>query len=195
VKIQSAELLCSCPHPRDFPPPDLPEIAFLGRSNVGKSSLLNRLVARKQLARTSSTPGKTRMVHFFRIEAGGAPMLFVDLPGYGYARVSKTERASWKRLVEGYLENRAALRLAILLQDVRRDLRDDETLLLDWLAEREIPALLAVTKIDKLKRMQRAKQLKGIHAQLGEGRDTVVATSSEKGLGMDLLWRAIMERV
>jgi len=192
VKIQRAELLTSCPARATFPPAGPPEIAFLGRSNVGKSSLLNRLVQRRQLARTSSTPGKTRLIHFFDVRVAQQDLWLVDLPGYGYAKVSKKERAQWQRLIEDYLEGRPTLRLALLLQDLRRDLSEDETLLLEWLAERSVPALLAVTKIDKLKPMRRKQQLKQLRAQVPEGVECL-ATSSQTGEGIELLWRRMLE--
>ena len=111
MKIKSAELHATCANPDQFPQEGLPEVAFLGRSNVGKSSLLNKLVARKKLARTSGTPGKTRLIHFFRAELEPATLLLADLPGYGWARVSRTEREGWQKLVETYLDGRAPLRL------------------------------------------------------------------------------------
>lgn len=191
MKIKRAELVISCPARKFFPPAGPPEIAFLGRSNVGKSSLLNRLAQRKQLARTSSTPGKTRAIHFFEIEAGEQTLWFVDLPGYGYAKVSKKERKAWQHLIEDYLEGRPTLRLAILLQDVRRDLSEDETLLLAWLAERSIPALLAITKTDKLKSMRRKQRLAELKRQVPPGVECL-ATSSEKGEGIDPLWRILL---
>jgi len=189
-----AELVVTAARPADFPAAGLPEIAFLGRSNVGKSSLLNRLARRRGLARTSGTPGKTRLVNFFRVDLEGGPapaLLFVDLPGYGYARVSRAERAGWQRLVEGYLAERRMLRAAVLLQDLRRDLSEDETLLLAWLAERRIPALVALTKADKLAPMQRARRVRALGASIGLPADRVVTPSSESGLGIDALWRAI----
>ncbi len=194
MKIHRAELLQSAGSARQFPTGGLPEVAFLGRSNVGKSSILNALVGRKQLARTSSTPGKTRLIHFFDVSAGGQELALVDLPGYGWAKVSRTERESWGKLVEGYLEDRPPLRLAILLQDLRRDFSEDETLLLDWLGEREVPCLVALTKIDKLKPMRRAKRIREITAQFDLPKDRIIATSSQTGDGIDLLWKSIFSK-
>lgn len=191
MKIHRAELLQSAGSARQFPTGGLPEVAFLGRSNVGKSSILNALVGRKQLARTSSTPGKTRLIHFFDVSAGGQELALVDLPGYGWAKVSRTERESWGKLVEGYLEDRPPLCLAILLQDLRRDFSEDETLLLDWLDEREVAWQVVVTKVDKLKPMRRAKRLKELALQLERKGTKLVATSAQTRQGIDDLWRAI----
>ena len=191
MKIHRAELLQSAGSARQFPTGGLPEVAFLGRSNVGKSSILNALVGRKQLARTSSTPGKTRLIHFFDVSAGGQELALVDLPGYGWAKVSRTERESWGKLVEGYLEDRPPLRLAILLQDLRRDFSEDETLLLDWLDERDVAWQVVVTKIDKLKPMRRAKRLKELALQLERKGRQLVATSAQTRQGIDDVWRVI----
>jgi GTP-binding protein len=195
VKVRRAELFTSCANANALPESNLPEVAFLGRSNVGKSSLLNALVQRKQLARTSSTPGKTRMIHFFEVEIDGNPLMLADLPGYGFARVSKRERASWQQLVEGYLERRGQLRAAVLLQDLRRDVSEDETLLLEWLAERDVPALLVLTKIDKLKPMRRKQRIQVMRKGLGKSAPTVLATSAQSKQGLQELWRAIRERL
>ena len=195
MKIRRAELNRSCAKPDQFPDTSRLAFAFLGRSNVGKSSLLNALVQRKQLARTSSTPGKTRMIHFFEVDVDSQALMLVDLPGYGWARVSRKERESWQSLVEGYLEDREALRTAILLQDLRRDFSEDETLLLDWLAERGIEALVVLTKGDKLKPMRRAKRAKELRGQLGNRSVPVLLTSSQAKQGIHELWKAIRERL
>ncbi len=204
MKPLRAELVVTAAKAEDFPREGLVEIAFLGRSNVGKSSLLNRLVARRGLARTSATPGKTRLVNFYRVDLrldpvagseGALPhersILLVDLPGYGWAQVSKQERAGWQRLVEGYLEGRRELRAAVLLQDLRRDVTDDEQLLLAWLEERRIPTLVALTKSDKLPPMQRARRVRELGRGLALPADRVVATSAESNAGIADLWKAI----
>lgn len=191
MKVLSADLVAVAAARDGFPRAGSPEVAFLGRSNVGKSSLLNRLVQRRQLARTSRTPGKTRLVCWYRVERPGRALLLVDLPGYGYAKVSKAERRRWKELVESYLVGRDALRAAVLLQDLRRDVSEDETLLLEWLAERDVPAILALTKVDKLKPMRRAQRMRRLAAAVDLPRERVVATSAETGLGIPDLWRAI----
>ncbi len=191
MKIRRAQLGVSCSSPSQLPQTGLPEVAFLGRSNVGKSSLLNSLVQRKRLARTSSTPGKTRLVHFFRVEVGSAELMLVDLPGYGWAKVPRKERESWQRLVESYLEGRPALRAAMLLQDLRRDFSDDETLLLDWLAERHVPSIVVLTKVDKLKPMRRKARIAALKKELDAPAQAFLPTSSQSGDGIDNLWRQI----
>lgn len=195
MKIRSAELVISCSSASQFPESSLPEVAFLGRSNVGKSSLLNALVQRKKLARTSSTPGKTRLIHFFRVEVGKTELMLVDLPGYGWAKVSRKERGSWQRLVEDYLGDRPQLRAAMLLQDLRRDISEDETLLLDWLAEREVPSMLVLTKADKLKPMRRQNKVAALTKAVGAPKEFVIPTSSQSGDGTDRLWNKIFEMI
>jgi GTP-binding protein len=199
MNVIAAELAASCASPRDFPTPDAPEVALLGRSNVGKSSLLNRLAGRRRLARTSSTPGKTRLIHFYRLvlrdAAGDRSLVLVDLPGYGYARVSRTERAAWQALVESYLEARPTLRAAVLLQDLRRDVSDEELDLLAWLEGRGRAPLVALTKADKLPPMQRSRRVRELTEALGLVSERVIATSAETGLGIEALLEAIQERV
>jgi GTP-binding protein len=193
VKILEAELLASAPRIDKLPASGLPEIAFLGRSNVGKSSLLNALARRKKLARTSSTPGKTRELVLFRIRTDRGDVGFVDLPGYGWAKVSRKERDGWQKLVEGYLARRPELRLAILLQDVRRDWSEDESLLLEWLADRKVAGRVVLTKTDKLKLMKRRERVRILSREIGEGFGRPISTSSQKGEGLDLVWRTCFE--
>ena len=191
MKVLAAELLTVAAKAEDFPQLPLPELAMLGRSNVGKSSLLNRLVKRRQLARTSASPGKTRLVIFYRIERPGRALCLVDLPGYGWARVSRAERAGWKALVESYLRGREHLRGAILLQDLRRDWSEDEALLVAWLAERRVPVLLAFTKADKLGAAERGRRLRALAARAGVPAERCIVTSAKTGEGIEALWRAI----
>jgi len=191
LKVLRAEPGPIVANPTALPPPGAPEVAFLGRSNVGKSTLLNRLVNRKRLAHTSSTPGKTRLIHFYRVERSLDQLWFVDLPGYGYAKVSRKERKGWKPLVEGYLDGQRPLALAVLLQDIRRTPGEDEHLLLAWLRERDIPGVVAVTKADKLKPSQRGKALRALTEAFQLDRKHFVPTSGQSGEGIDQLWKAI----
>jgi len=191
TRVIGAEWLATAAGPAGYPAEGPDEVAFLGRSNVGKSSLLNRLVQRKKLARTSGTPGKTRLLHFFTVRRSSGEIVLVDLPGYGYAKVARSERKSWQRLIEHYLEQRDTLRVAVLLQDLRRDPSEDETLLLEWLAERGRPAVVAVTKIDKLKPSRRAAALRALKEALPLPKDRIIATSAQTGEGIDTLWATI----
>jgi GTP-binding protein len=191
VKILAAELLTSAAGPEGFPAHDLPEVAIIGRSNVGKSSLINRITGRRSLARASATPGKTRLLNFFRVLRPEGEVVLVDLPGYGYAKVSKQERRGWQKLIESYLEGRASLRLAILLQDVRRDPGPDEIDLLPWLAARGVPVVGAATKVDRLGARERAARLRALVAA-GLPIEWI-ATSGRTGEGVEALWAAIDE--
>jgi GTP-binding protein len=189
VKVLAAELVVSASAVAGFPAEGAPEIALLGRSNVGKSSLLNRLVARRSLARTSKTPGRTRLVNFFRVLRPEGELRLVDLPGYGFAKVSQAERRAWQALVEGYLTKRAALRLALLLQDARRDPGTDESDLLPWLAARGVPVLGVLTKVDRLSARERGARLR-FFREHGLGLEWV-ATSARSGAGIEALWAAL----
>ncbi len=193
MKIFEAELIASAPRIDKLPASGLPEIAFLGRSNVGKSSLLNALARRKKLARTSSTPGKTRDLVLFRIRTEYGDIGFVDLPGYGWAKVSRQERDSWGRMAEGYLTGRPELKLAIVLQDIRRSWSEDESLLLQWLATQDVPGRIVLTKTDKLKLMKRKERIRALTTEIGEGFGKPISTSALKGDGLDLVWKACCE--
>lgn len=191
MKPTAAERIASAAGPEGFPRAGVPEVAFLGRSNVGKSSLLNKLVGRKRLAFAASKPGTTRLLHFYRVDRPARTLLLVDLPGYGFARVSRDERRQWRELVEGYLRDRAPLRVCLLLQDLRRDLSDDELDLLPWLRDRGIPTLAVLTKCDKLTATARRLRVGRLSAAFDLPRDRVLATSAETGEGIPALWKAI----
>ena len=168
MKILSAEWLATAADRGGFPDSDLPEVAFLGRSNVGKSSLLNALVQRKKLARTSSSPGKTRLIHFFAVVRPDVKLNLVDLPGFGWARVGREERAAWQPMVESYLRGaREPLRGAILLMDLRRGPGDEERSLLEWLQNEQIEVRVIWTKADKLKPQKAQQQAARFASELG----------------------------
>jgi GTP-binding protein len=185
----SARFVTSAAQPSDFPPPSLPEVAVVGRSNVGKSSLINTLVGQSGLARTSRTPGRTRLVNWFAIDER---FHLVDLPGYGYAAVSQATRESWRPLIEGYLAERKSLAGVLLLIDIRRGVQEEELDFIPWLAERETPVVVALTKADKLAKNKRTLEVTRARQALGLRRDplAVSATSNE---GIDALWRAVVQ--
>lgn len=167
----------------------LPEIAFAGRSNVGKSSLLNTLVRRKAFARVSRTPGRTREINFFNVNN---QFILTDLPGYGYARISKERKADWKPLIEGYLKKTHVLAGVVLLLDIRRDPSDDDMAMLDFLAEAELPTLIALTKVDKLPKLAAIERVEAIRNGLGLEPDQTIPFSSATGEGRDELAEAMM---
>jgi len=186
VKIISAEFIKSAFDRSHWPIDSRPEIAFLGRSNVGKSSLINSLLGRKGLARTSNTPGRTQSINYFLINDS---FYFVDLPGYGYAKVSKQMRSDWGKMAEEYLSERRELALCIQLVDSRHDPTALDSQLHDWLIFHSKIHIIAATKADKLSSNQLRKNLASIEKKLPESK--VIAYSSETRLGRDAVWEAI----
>jgi GTP-binding protein len=172
------------------PETTLPEVAFAGRSNVGKSSLLNVLLRRKSAARVSRTPGRTREINFFRVNDA---FLLVDLPGYGYARVAKEKKAEWRPMIEGYLSTSPHLRGLVLLLDARREPSDDDRAMLAFLSERETPVLVAITKMDKFGTKAGRDRVDAIAATLELDADQVVPFSAHTGMGRDDLATALMQ--
>jgi GTP-binding protein len=185
-RCRQATFLGAATEPGRFPVPSLPEIAFAGRSNVGKSSAINRLVGRRGLARTSSTPGRTQQLNFFAIDDR---LVLVDLPGYGYAKVSKAARDAWRPLVESYLGTRGTLAGVVLIVDVRRGLEEEEHQLLDFLAVLSVPVLVLATKIDKLNLGERTKALRTLAAAA----IPVVPFSAVSGIGVADVWKTVAE--
>ena len=174
------------------PESELPEIAFAGRSNVGKSSLLNKLVGRKSLARVSKTPGRTREINFFRVNDS---FVLADLPGYGYARVSKERKAEWRPLLEGYLAKTPQLAGVVQLLDIRREPSEDDVAMLDLLAELEMPAIVVLTKCDKLSRKAATDRAEAIARELELDADQMIRFSVVTGEGRDDLASAIASAV
>jgi GTP-binding protein len=170
------------------PEATLPEIAFAGRSNVGKSSLLNRLIHRKKFARVSNTPGRTREVNFFKVNG---TFVLVDLPGYGYARISKEKRAEWKPLIESYLRASPQLRGIVHLLDVRHDPTNDDRQMLDFLGELGVPTIVVLTKIDKLRPSERRRRLTELSESLQLDDDQMISFSAVTGEGRDDLAEAM----
>ena len=188
MRIRSARFVKSAKQSEDFPHDRLPEIAFCGRSNIGKSSLLNALTNSRGLARTSSTPGRTQTINFFLVDER---MYFVDLPGYGYARVSKDIRGTWGAMIEGYLAGRNELKLAVMLVDCRMLPTDSDKMMKEWLDHHHIPNLIVLTKTDKLSKNRlnvalrksaevlKTKETIAFSALTGFGKDQILATIRE----------------
>ncbi|SMC94472.1 GTP-binding protein [Desulfocicer vacuolatum DSM 3385] len=182
--IKQAEFIKSATKPAQFTDPVFPEIAFAGRSNVGKSSLINTLVNRKNLVKTSSKPGCTQLINFFTIND---EISFVDLPGYGYAKVSKTIRTQWAPMVDRYLSVRKNLMGVILLIDIRRDPGKEEFELMDWFAKRRIPFLTVLTKADKLSRTKQQKRLAILTKTLERRKEDLILFSSKTRQGREMV--------
>jgi GTP-binding protein len=190
MKITSAEFIKSATAPEHYPKDHRPEIAFMGRSNVGKSSLINSLLGVKGLARTSSTPGRTQLINFFLINQA---FYFVDLPGYGYARVPAEIKQEWGPMVEKYLATRKNLVLSIAITDSRHNPSKLDLMMKEWLEARQKPFIVVATKADKLSSNQLNKQMKQMEALLGEGR--VIPYSAITRRGAERVWRDIVARI
>jgi len=190
--INSAEFIKSAVKPSHYPVANLPEIAFAGRSNVGKSSLINTLVNRKRLVKTSSTPGRTQLINFFDINEAFS---FVDLPGYGYAKVPTRVQKTWGPMIETYLSTRKTLKGVTLIMDIRRTPRREEIDFIDWFHDLNIPKILIVTKADKLSKTKQARQLAIIADTLGVGRPDLILFSAKTRLGKNMVWSVIKDLI
>lgn len=188
--IKSADLETVVGVTSKLPENLLPEFAFAGRSNVGKSSLINKLVNRKALARTSSQPGKTQTINFFLLNG---EFYFVDLPGYGYAKVSKELQAKWGKMIERYLTRSRQLRMIFLLVDIRHEPSAGDKQMYEWVKSNEIPAVIIATKADKINRSQLNKQLAMIRKELGGAQETIIPFSKETGQGYEEVWKVMEE--
>jgi len=187
--IKSAEFITSAATPSRYPPANLPEIAFAGRSNVGKSSLINTLVNRRYLVKTSSTPGRTQLINFFNINE---TLIFVDLPGYGYARVPPAVRKKWGPMVETYLSERKTLKGVVVILDVRRTPKTEDLDLIRWLNYYNIVSILVITKADKISKNKQLKQRATILQALAVDKQDVILFSAKTRLGRDAVWEAIL---
>jgi GTP-binding protein len=190
MKVISSEIVISAVKPEQYPETDLPEFALAGRSNVGKSSFINKMLNRKGLARISSKPGKTQTLNFYVINE---VLHFVDVPGYGYAKVSKSERAAWGKMIETYLTTREQLKAVIQIVDLRHPPTEDDVMMYDFLKHYEIPCIIVATKADKIPKGKWQKHLKITRETLNfDKNDHMILFSSETGLGKDQAW-AILE--
>lgn len=193
MNIKWSKHITSAVNPEGYPESDLPEIAIVGRSNVGKSSVINFLTGRKSLARVGNTPGKTRLINFFSLEE---KILLVDLPGYGYAQVSKEERARWGKIVETYLNKRRQLRLVLMLVDIRHKPTADDRLMYEWLCSAGKPHIILATKSDKISRTHYREHVNEIKKTLDIMPDIpVIPVSTIKKTGYNEVWDRICEAV
>ena len=190
--ITSAEFVKSAVKPSHYPSADLPEIAFTGRSNVGKSSLINTLVNRKHLVKTSSTPGRTQLINFFIINK---TISFVDLPGFGYARVPDSVRKSWGPMIETYLSTRNTLKGVVLIMDIRRIPGMHELKFIEWLHYYNIPNILILTKSDKLSKIKQKNQHLSIAKALRVNQEELILFSAKSRMGKDDVWNAIEQLI
>jgi GTP-binding protein len=193
MKVTSAEFIISAVGPKQYPEDALPEIALAGRSNVGKSSFINKMLARKAIARISSKPGKTQTLNFFKINGD---LYFVDVPGYGFAKVSKTEKEKWGKMIEQYFTNREDLKAVILLIDLRHPPTKDDQAMYGFLKHNGIPVIVVATKADKINRGQWQKHMKVVKETLElYPDDTLLLFSSETGQGKDEAWHEIWKKI
>lgn len=193
INTHNAEILLSAANKSHYPEDEIPEIALAGRSNVGKSSFINTLLNRKNLARTSGKPGKTQLLNFFNIDN---QLRFVDVPGYGYAKVSKTERAKWGRMIEEYLTTRENLRAVVSLVDFRHEPSADDVQMYEFLKYYEIPVIVVATKADKIPRSKWNKHESVIKKRLDfDKNDDFLIFSSVNKDGLDAAWDAILEKI
>ena len=186
--VHSASFITSAPALASCPPSEWPEIAFAGRSNVGKSSLINCLLNRKGLVRTSSTPGRTQLLNYFAINE---ELYFVDLPGYGFARAPRSVREKWQPMVHGYLHGRESLRAVVWLLDVRRDPSKEDLEFLDWLEETEIPTIPVITKVDKVSKNELGRSLAKISSATGLPKELLTPFSVQTRQGHKDVWELI----
>ncbi len=188
MKITSAEFIKSATRPSEYPPAEYPEIAFAGRSNVGKSSLINVLVNRKRLVKTSSTPGRTQLLNFFLINDR---IMFVDLPGYGYAKVPLRIRHTWGAMIDTYLSGRPTLERVVLILDIRRDPDEKDLSLMAWLRHHRIPFITVLTKADKFSVTKQKNRIQAIQQVLPDAAGDLICFSAKTRKGRDELWRSI----
>ncbi|MBW1605459.1 ribosome biogenesis GTP-binding protein YihA/YsxC [Lactobacillus sp. Sy-1] len=192
MDVHNVNLLISAVSPSQYPKTGYPEIALVGRSNVGKSSLTNTLINRKNYAHTSNQPGKTQTLNFYEVEDA---LYFVDVPGYGYARVSKAEREKWGTMIETYLTQRPQLKGVILLVDGRHDLTQDDRQMAEWLDYFDVPRLVVATKMDKIAGGKWNKQASMIHKAIQVDDDDLVMFSAKTKRGKDQVWEWIENQI
>ncbi len=193
MNVNNVELVISAVRPAQYPETELPEFALAGRSNVGKSSFINKMIGRKSMARISSKPGKTQTLNFYKIEED---LFFVDVPGYGYAKVSKTEREAWGKMIETYIIGREQLRAVVQIVDLRHAPSADDRMMYDFMKHYDIPCIIIATKADKIPKGKWDKHKKVVRETLDMVKgDPLIVFSSETGLGKDAAWHEIEKRM
>lgn len=193
MKVNNVELVISAVRPDQYPEDGLPEFALAGRSNVGKSSFINKMIGRKSMARISSKPGKTQTLNFYKIEE---KLFYVDVPGYGYAKVSKSEREAWGKMIERYITDREPLRAVIQIVDLRHPPSRDDVAMYEFMKHFEIPCIIIATKADKIPKGKWDKHKKIVRTTLDMDKsDPLIVFSSETGLGKDEAWQEIESRM
>ena len=193
MKVTNAEIIISAVSQKQYPQDQLPEIALAGRSNVGKSSFINKIIQRKNLVRTSSKPGKTQTINFYKINEA---FYFVDVPGYGYAKVSKTEREKWGGMMEEYFRSRDTLKAVVLITDIRHEPTKDDVQMYEFLKYLELPVVIIATKVDKIPKGKKVKHLKQtIQTLQVDSSDTVIPFSAETGEGKDEAWGVLRKHL
>lgn len=191
MDLSKAKYESTAVRPNQYPAGNMPEVALVGRSNVGKSTIINTLLNRKGIARVSSEPGKTRGINFYNVDDA---LYLVDLPGYGYAKVSKDEKAKWGKMIETYLNSRRQLEMTLMLVDIRHAPSEDDKMMYRWITERGLRHIVVATKTDKISRGQIHNRLQEIRKVLGlTQEDTLIAYSSETKQGKDEIWAAIRD--
>jgi GTP-binding protein len=191
--VHNVELVISAVRPDQYPEDGLPEFALAGRSNVGKSSFINKMIGRKSMARISSKPGKTQTLNFYKIEE---KLFYVDVPGYGYAKVSKTEREAWGKMIERYITDREQLKAVIQIVDLRHPPSRDDINMYDFMKHYDIPCIIIATKADKIPKGKWDKHKKIVRETLDmDKNDPLIVFSSETGLGKDAAWAEIEKRM
>ena len=191
--VHNVELVISAVRPDQYPEDGLPEFALAGRSNVGKSSFINKMIGRKSMARISSKPGKTQTLNFYKIEE---QLFYVDVPGYGYAKVSKSEREAWGKMIERYITDREQLKAVIQIVDLRHAPSRDDVAMYDFMKHYGIPCIIIATKADKIPKGKWDKHKKIVRETLDmDKRDPLIVFSSETGLGKDAAWQEIEKRM
>ena len=199
IKVLDARFVITAVEPKGYPRGGLPEIAFVGRSNVGKSAMINALAGRRKLVRVSGTPGRTRTLNFFDVElerdGTRQTVRLADLPGYGFAKVSKAERANWQKMIETYLDRRRELGAVVSIIDAEVGPTPDDLAMLDWLSERSPRVLVAATKIDRLNKARRKPRIQQLARALELPTAAVVPFSATEHIGVQDVWEAVLDVV